>query len=367
MNIQGGKKFDAKQKQSKTNNDSRVYYLYTGTADVEILKVCPTREELIELKNIPEDRQDKVRVPNYRTDDGQRVSVLCRIEPRKLMHQKAVDEAMRKAAADKVVLEDKDLPKLEDFSKYQNEYFFDFSFYISNNEITTKLGKKMFGTRDMKTVVAEDYDALIARGTPKFIFENRKFVDNDGEEVEEAPVFRTLMYGEMTLLSLMYAASNVIHTRNNEGTFMFAEDEEAHKEVFADICSGDFDMVNDFLESDFCKDDEGNRLKVGMFLTVREGSKSDSQGVPYYNQDVFLPYGGKGFEKEGRGLTRDTTRAIADDRCSKEYQGSLEFLPFDRVAHYKSFEDASADSQTEADEASMLNVNDSALGDDLPF
>ena len=374
MYTQGGSKFDAaaakKAKQQQSNK--KVYYMYTGLADVEILKINPTRDEIIELTEVPEQRQDKIREPEYVSDKGTRLSVLCKLEPRKLMWEKAVNDKIAAAAVKNETVADEDLPKIEDFSQYQEKYFFDFTIFIGRDEVLTKTGKKAFSTRDMKTTYAESLETLMANKKPAFMFEDRVFLNEAGETESEPAVFRTLLNGEMTVLSLLHAASNLINTKNNEGVFMFGATEEENKEAFKDIVGGDWYKLNDFLEGDLCKDEEGNKLKVSMFLTVREGSKMDNNNVPYYNQDVFIPYGGKGFNKMGLGATRDVQRAIDDNRCKNEYQGTMEFLPFDRVAHNAKFA-ASMVANNSAEFPNVENTPDFPTmenvegDDDLPF
>jgi hypothetical protein len=310
--------------------------VFTGVVDATPLCFNPTKEDLIRVKEIPEDRQDKVRDPNpyvasYTDNNGvehTRLELLCRINPNEILNEK--NEAG------------------ELVERYTNEHYFSVSFLIADLAEQSSKGNYRFINESLQHTWAPSLDA---------IKENPKMDWFDTGTARKAKV------GEVQLYELLYAWYKKAGSKDAPiKGFKLGEDAS---DTFAEIVSGDVSMLNDMLDSSsesfqYFSHDDGSVRKIAMLLGVQSTERVDNDGRPYYNQRVFTYKHVSPFAKEGRSLQKDATQAVLDGKFKANNQGSFDFKVYDPLS---AAEAAAQMDQASTEVLSEIPMTDGMEGD----
>lgn len=351
-----GSNFDPNKKQVK----ERSVTLFTGWANVEVLRFNPSKKEIHELTGRPLDR-----IPDweceYNSQYGSKVTALCVLYAREEMKRQ------HEIAGD-----------VKDDTFYESlpeKYFVKIELLLSKEEIlSSKTGKKLFISRlinPKKQVWAKD-EAEARSDKFKWATGDYDFevTDPNGGKPKSEPrknYVRTLKKGENALLQLLASNFNVIDTNKQPLAFLLIdsadEDETHHYERYDEILEGNVDYLNAFLESPLVKFGD-KKLKISCMFGAKPSNKVNDNGIPYFNQTV-LAYGAAPFGKENSfpssTLLNDLERGI----FNAMYQDSTVFQLFDpSVVLGRSANDTTDSSTIEVDnDVASEDIAD----DDLPF
>ena len=281
--------------------------VFTGMVDATPLCWNPTREDLIRIKEIPDDKQDKITEQGpysncFQDNDGvshTRLEFLCSINPNEILDEKD-DQG-------------------ELVTKYTDTHYFSVSFLIANKEEQSKSGNYRFINESLQHTWAPSLAA---------IQENPKMEWFDTGTARKAKI------GEVQLYELLYSWYRKAGSKDSPILgFKLGEDPS---ETFEEIVAGDVSILNDMLDSDepsftHFSHDDGRIRKIAMLLGVQASDKVNNEGKPYYNQKVFVNRYVSTFAKEGRSLSKDAAQAVLDGKFKANTQGSLEFKVYDPI------------------------------------
>lgn len=353
---------------TKTTNSKATRPYYTGIVDAEIVRFNPTRDELIEIKGLNEKEQEWLKEPVYERPYGGRfISALCKANIRQAMKDKALAVATTE--------EEVDALKDEDFEKYPEEYFFNLEIDVSTEFRTNMNGDKvqvisvLLDTSWSPDTTVEGFIERVQNNPKlKWILEDWKYLDKNGE-LEEAPrEYRIAKVGEVPFMNLLYNMHFKVGTREFPMSFTFGETTEEHQAVFDNFVEGDVSQLNAFIESDVCKNKKGEKVKVAMLLCVEVSDNVDQNGNPYLRQKVGINSNGKSFNKEGRQLPNDMIEYVKSDYFKFDIQGSYEVNEYDPKKAKANVMDMSKGSA----DMTALDIDndyeeDDEIGADLPF
>lgn len=287
---------------------NKEFKLFTGRTDLQVVKFNPSRKEIIEIKNLDEERAAKVQEPQYTNIEigGKkytRVELYTYCNPNEILG-------------------------IEDAPKYQNKHWVQVSFLISNRDDMTSTGKYRFINDKLQTAIATDLDAL--KGNPNMT------------EWYDVNTARIAKEGEIVMYELLAAMSNLREVED-----FYIDDDPA--EAWEELVRGDFDIVNEFLDEDsevfqnfFAKEDvitneNGEKetilrpRKVAALLGVKTSTKTNAEGKPYTNQVVYTSNNNRSFAKEGRRLAKRTVEYLTenDAKISVNYGMINDFNVYD--------------------------------------
>jgi hypothetical protein len=284
--------------------------VFTGIVDATPVMFNPTKQQLIQIKDVPQERQQYVfetkYVDAYERDGKKqsRLDLLMKINPNDLLAEKDEEGNVIK-------------------KKYVDDYYFNVSITISDEDELSKGGegktqKYRFINESLQSTWAENLDVI--KSNPKM----------DWFKTDTARIAKR---GEVMLYNLLYAMYKFAGTKENPITGFKLGDDPT--ETFCDIVRGDVSALNDLIDPDsgafkyFAHEDNTVR-KVAVMLGVRESEKLDNDGNPYYNQAVYTnAYVNNCFAKEGRMLPKDAIASINGDGFKASTQGSLKFQQYD--------------------------------------
>ena len=316
--------------------------VFTGIVDATPVLFNPTKQQRIQIEDIPQDRQGFVYEPKYanaynRDNKNQsRLDLLFKIHPNELLAEK--DE------------EGKVIKKL-----YKDDYYFPVSITISDEDELSK-----GGTNDDGSVKSQKY-RFINESLQSTWAENLDIIKaNKKMDWFKTDTARIAKRGEVLLYKLLYAMYYKDGTKENPITGFKLGDNPT--ETFQDIVNGDVSVLNDLLDPDsaafkFFSHDNKEVRKIAVMLGVRESEKVDDNGNPYYNQTVYTnAYVNTCFAKEGRMLSKDAIASINSDVFKADTQGSLKFQAYDPIkAAQKVIDELSKVDETSIDDSTMEN------------
>ena len=312
-----------------TRNGGGLNYkaVFTGIVDAIPLAFNPTKQQIIQIKGIPMERQQSINEPNYVgvfERDGikqTKLDVLMKINPNELLCDKDENGVVIK-------------------KEYLDDFYFNLNFTISaEDEVSSdkdkdgnpKTPKYRFINESLQSIWAESIDAI--KANPKL----------DWFKTETARVAKK---GEVMLYNLLSAMYKLVGTKEKPITgFKLGEDPTA---TFLDIVNGDVSMLNDLLDKNskaysYFSHDDGTVRKVAVMLGAKESDKVDDEGNPRFNQVVYTnAYVVSPFAKEGRSLPKDAIASIKGDGFKASIQGSLKFQVYDPAKAIKATMDAMA-------------------------
>jgi hypothetical protein len=286
--------------------------VFTGVVDATPVLFNPTKQQLIQIKNVPQERQQYVFEKNYvgvYKRDGKkqsRLELLLRIHPNELLARKDKDKKIIK-------------------KEYIDDYYFPISITISDEDELSKGGegksqKYRFINENLQSTWAETLDVVKAN-------KKMSWFNTDTARIAKR--------GEVLLYNLLYAMYNFSNTKENPITgFKLGEDPT---ETFCDLVRGDVSSLNDLIDPDSKAfpyfSNNGEVRKIAVMLGVKESEKVDNNGDPYYNQVVYTnAYVNNCFAKEGRMLPKDAITSInSGDGFRAATQDSLKFQAYDPI------------------------------------
>lgn len=287
--------------------------VFTGIVDATPLIFNPTKQQLIEIKDVSPAGQQYVYEPKYANAyerDGvqSRLDLLFKIKPNELLVEPDEDGKRK--------------------NEYVDDYFFTLSLTISAEDELSKGGtnadgspkskKYRFINENLQSTWAESLDVI--KGNPAMDW----FITDTA---------RIAKRGEVQLYNLLVSLFKMVGTKDNPITGFKLGDNPT--ETFIDIVNGDVSALNDILDPNskvftHFSHDKDNIRKIALMLGVRQSDKTDAEGKPYFNQTVFSnDYVSNPFAKEGRMLPKDTLAAINSDTFKADTQGSFKFQVYD--------------------------------------
>lgn len=320
---------------TKVTNNSNQPALYTGMVDLTPIMFNPTKEQLIEIKQIPADRQDKVQEPQYFGVDEKgnkftRLSLLCSYSPREMLKDESQPEKL----------------------------YIDINFRISKEIDTSSTGSIRIINDRVQYTWAPSIDAL--KANPRMAW---MFAEVDGEE----PITREAKVGEVMLYNLISAIYSKVGTKDNPITGFMLSDNPS--ETFDNIVDGDFDILNSLFSSDssiyadMVDPKTGNIRKISMLMGVRTDTKiNPNTNLPYVNNTLFINNNVRSFAKPGRTLAPDALQAVKDGKFKAIVppNTNLKFTPFSMEEYMTSMSNASTTTTeitNEADDYAALDTN----------
>lgn len=321
-----------------TEPSNREYSLFTGVADLQVVKFNPSRKDIIEMRNLNEERAAKIQEPDYKVEIGgvkyTRIELHAYCEPNEILG-------------------------IGDTPKYQSKHWVPISFLISDRDDVTSTGKYRFINDKLQTAMAESLDAL--KSNPNMT----KWYD--------VSTARIAKEGEIILYELLASLSNLTEVEN-----FYIDD--SPEEAWSELVRGDFDIINEFLdeESDtfinyFSKQDvvtneKGEEetvlrpRKVAALLGVKVSSSKTAGDKSYSNQVVYTSNNNRCFAKEGRRLAKRTVEYLSEneDKLSVNYGRITEFDLYDPNATIER-------NQYEGNTVTSNNSNVADAINELPF
>jgi len=315
FNPQGGEVFTAPE-----GGGINYKAAFTGIVDATPLAFNPTKQQIIEIKDIPPARQAKEREPKYLgvykdfkdKSPQTKLELLMKIHPNELLCDKDEDGNVIK-------------------KEYVDDKYISLDFAISDKDEISKSGKHRFINQSLQSTWADNLDVIKS---------NTKMDWFDTETARPAKI------GEVLLYNLLYAMFKLSGTKENPITgFKLGEDPT---ETFCDIVNGDMTPLNDLLDPEsksfkFFSHEDGRSRKIAIMLGVRESEATDSEGNPYYNQEVFTnQYVNNCFGKEGRDLSKDAKESLLGEGFRAATQESTQFQVYDPIKAAQAAIDAMA-------------------------
>ena len=310
--------------------------VFTGVADATPLCWNPTKEDIIRVKQIPEDKQDKIREPNpyvaaFTDNNGvehTRLELLCTINPNEILNEKNEEGELIK--------------------NFKDDHYFSISVLVANVDEQSSKGNYRFINESLQHTWAPSLDA---------IKENEKMNWFDTGTARKAKV------GEVLLYELLYAWYKKAGSKEAPiKGFKLGEDPS---ETFAEIVAGDVSMLNDMLDPDaesyaYFSHEDGSVRKIAVLLGVQASDKTDADGKPYYNQKVFTNKYCSPFAKEGRSLHKSAVESVLAGNFKANNQGSFDFKVYDPLA---SAEAAAQMDQSSTEVLEEIPMSDGMEGD----
>jgi hypothetical protein len=276
------------------NNEPKIKNYFTGVADAEILKFNPTRQEIIEIKNI--ENADSVKDPEYKVNmqdrTYRRIEVLMRVNPNVEINKKTPDGKL--------------------IEEYPNDHYFNVTFLVSNREETSSTGNYRFINDRLQSTWAPSLDAIKNNSAMSW------FKTDNARKAKE---------GEVQLYDFLYAWYNKSSSKETPLTdFILGDDAETTME---DLFSGDVTLLNNLIgDESFCNAD-GSKRRVAVLLGVEVSDNIDSNGNYYLNQRVFTSKNVNTFAKEGRDISKAAKEAVEEGRFKATIQDSFTFKVYD--------------------------------------
>lgn len=380
------------ERKQKNGSGSSINYraVFTGEVMVRPIMFNPTKQDLIKIKNMTNEKAIEgmnepvytdIKLPSGKTIT--KISLLASFNPYAPMHPYAVVEATEDVAKHGTIdMSDpaKTLVYVHESKKlYPDTMFVNYDIIIGKNKVVSeKTGKSLImDDKNLSVWVKINEGETVEQAVRRVAKEDALNNESKYRDLHNInPVTARVTHeGEIDFYNLLFAMAGRLEpyrmkdgkAAGVQGNFVFGKEPS---QAFLHLCEGGQSVLNAAIinkskeETKFFRMDNGDLCKVGVMLVVKVADTTDADGNPYLNQLVFtktrVPSAAK-YSAFSRKVVGEE-KSFLDKEVFAVLNSTDYPYPFRWSYGFKEFQQ-NATKQVE----SGISQNIAGMADDLPF